>query len=168
MKLIIVGPARHGKDTLADMLDELNGWSYRSSSEFVAERFGMKYLEEKHDLKYANLAECMADRVNHRLAWYESVRAYVGDDKSKLTREILASYDIYVGMRGADELVASRDLINASIWVEAPVRIGHNPDEVIGPNLITKDQCDIVIYNDGCLSDLYEAARELTTILKEF
>ena len=156
VRIIIVGPGRHAKDTLAELLRDRYGWSFASSSHWVAENFGREYLEEEHGLRYDTMEECLADRVNHRNAWYQACRDYVKDDLSRLANDILAEYNIYVGMRGRDELMSVENTLDAVIWVEAPERVGVDPDvaQIDTDNLITKKDADLVINNDGSILDL--------------
>ena len=169
MRILILGPARHGKDTFAECLSDLTGWTFGSSSEVVARLFGRDFLERKYGLKYHDLADCMADRYNHREKWYEACREFIGDDLTKLARTVFEEYDIYVGMRGRDELLSVIDYLDVSIWVEAPSRVGGNPDEeAIPENLIKKGDCHLVVNNDGTYHDLCVAARLVVAQMEEW
>ena len=74
----------------------------------------------------------------------------------RLTNDILAEYNIYVGMRGRDELKAVEDTVDLVIWIEAPNRIGGNPDarQIKTDNLIRREDADLIIDNDGSIIDL--------------
>ncbi len=47
-KLLIIGNARHGKDTVCDILREEFNYSFRSSSDFCAEKFIYNELKLKY------------------------------------------------------------------------------------------------------------------------
>lgn len=121
MKLLILGHARHGKDTAAEHLRARHGISYHSSSEFLAANVIRPALAGR-GMFYDSLAECYADRVNHRALWRELIEDYNRDDPARLAKAILAEADCYVGMRMAREFWASRALFNAVLWIDASAR----------------------------------------------
>ena len=96
-KLLIIGHQRHGKDTLAEILNEEFGLRFKSSSLSAAEIF--IYDELKYKYEYKTPEECFEDRVNHRAEWYNMICDYNKDDKARLAKGILESADCYVGMR---------------------------------------------------------------------
>lgn len=150
MKLFVIGHGRHGKDTVAEFVREKYGLTFESSSMFCAEHVVTPWLE-KMGITYDSLDECYEDRVNHRMDWYEAIRAYNKDDESKLSTAIFASYDMYVGIRSRIEFLAARHLSDLSIWVEASERW---PD--IDPTCkILREDCDIIIDNNGTIEELY-------------
>lgn len=101
-KLLIIGHGRHGKDTVAKMIGDLTGMSFKSSSEMAAQIFIYDELKGKYG--YKSFVECFEDRHNHRQEWYELIRDYNNPDKAKLAKEILKYNDMYVGMRDQDEI----------------------------------------------------------------
>jgi hypothetical protein len=150
VKLFVIGHGRHGKDTVAEFVREKYGLTFESSSMFCAEHVVTPWLE-KMGITYDSLDECYEDRVNHRMDWYEAIRAYNKDDESKLSTAIFASYDMYVGIRSRIEFLAARHLSDLSIWVEASERW---PD--IDPTCkILREDCDIIIDNNGTIEELY-------------
>lgn len=165
MKILILGHARHGKDTVAEILRDQHGFNFVSSSWFAAERvmlpyfesFRFKTLEEcligKRVFRaYDNVDECFEDRVNFRDIWHQQIAEYNSPDKSRLPREILEEADIYVGMRCNQEYAASKQLFDAVIWVEAFSR--GSPAEPNSSFNIDKTDDMIVIDNGGSLRDL--------------
>jgi len=122
MKILILGNARHGKDTLAELMADRFGMTYKSSSEMAMEIFLFDMLKEKHG--YETMQECFEDRVNHRQIWYLSICDYNKDDRARLAKDILEGHDCYVGMRDLDEFKASKELFDVIIWVDASKRLG--------------------------------------------
>jgi hypothetical protein len=102
IKVLIIGHGDHGKDTAAEMLEALYGLTFKSSSEAAAEIFIYEALKEKYG--YADFNECYLDRRNRRDEWHDLICEYNKDDKARLAKEILASSDMYVGMRSDEEV----------------------------------------------------------------
>lgn len=101
-KLLIIGHMRHGKDTVAAMIEENTGMSFKSSSEMAAEIFIYDELKEKYG--YTSFIECFEDRMNHRAEWHNLIKNYNNPDKARLAKEILKLNDMYVGMRSQAEI----------------------------------------------------------------
>jgi len=100
-KLLIIGHNRHGKDTVAEFIEEFTGMSFKSSSEMAAEIF--IYDELKEEYGYSSFMECFVDRMNHRSKWYDMIKDYNFFDKARLAKDILKHNNIYVGMRSKEE-----------------------------------------------------------------
>jgi hypothetical protein len=152
LKLMILGHARHGKDTVAEILRDSLKLKFASSSFAAAERVMVPFLAAK-GITYASLDECYADRVNHRQDWYEQIKAFNTPDAARLAREIYADNDIYVGMRSEVELNAVRDerLFDYSIWVDRSKHVSPEPSTSCS---ITKEMANYVIDNNGTLEQL--------------
>jgi hypothetical protein len=152
LKLMILGYARHGKDTVAEILRDNLGLKFASSSFAAAEKVMRPFLAAK-GIMYNSLEECYADRVNHRQDWYEQIKAYNTPDGSRLAREIYKDNDIYVGMRNEVELEAVRKegLYDYSIWVD---RSKHVAPESSASCSITPAMANYVIDNNGTLEQL--------------
>lgn len=142
MKILILGSARHGKDTLAELLNQFYGMSFKSSSEMANELFIYDKLKDKFG--YSSPEECFLDRINHRQEWYLLICEYNKNDRSRLTKDIIKDYDCYVGMRDLDEFQASKDLFDLIVWVDASQRIPTNEHT----NKIPKSKADIIITNN--------------------
>lgn len=106
MKILIIGDARHGKDTVAEMIHDEFGLSFNSSSMKAAELIMFNLMNEYHDKDYKTVKECFEDRVNHRKLWYDEICKFNALDKSRLAKEIMKDSDIYVGMRSELEIQA--------------------------------------------------------------
>lgn len=150
IRLLIIGPARHGKDTLAEILNEVYGLKFISSSQACADIFIYDELKDKYGYKTSE--ECFNDRVNHRAEWYQMICAYNKDDKAKLAKEILKYNNTYVGMRNHDEILECRrqGLFDLIIWVDASERL---PNEDISSFNITKNDADIIVENNSTLEE---------------
>ena len=160
MKLFVIGQGRHGKDTAAEIIQEQYGLSFESSSMFCAEHVVTPWLE-KLGITYDSLAECYADRLNHRMDWYNAIRAYNEGDESRLSAAIFDKYDMYVGIRSRIEFLASRSRSDLSIWVDARERVPQlDPSCKILPT-----DCDIIIDNNGTEEELrYKLTRLFAVI----
>jgi hypothetical protein len=148
-KLLIIGYARHGKDTVAEILRDKYGFKFTSSSEFVAREI---IWDQWGWLRYPDFDAMFADRVNHREAWMRMISLFNSPDKTKTARTMLErGFDMYVGMRRFDELSASRHLFDYVVWVD---RVGFPPET--GSMDITRENAkpDFVIDNNGSLEDL--------------
>lgn len=150
-KILILGWARHGKDTVADFMQQRHGLDLRSSSWFLADRCVRPYLAER-GVNYDSLFDCYEDRVNHRAAWHDAIVAY-NEDPTRLTREILAVSDGYIGMRADREFQASKHLFDQIFWVDASDR--GLPPEPKSSMDIEFDPAEMVfINNSGPLEEL--------------
>lgn len=150
MKICIIGHARHGKDTCAEIFRDVFDLKFEASSKFCCDKFIFDVLKNKYN--YSTSEECWLDRVNHRAEWYDLICDYVKDDKSKLTREILEINDIYVGIRAPEEFEASKKLFDLIIWIDASKR---KPFEDKFSMKLTKEMADIIIENNTTISDFY-------------
>lgn len=146
MKFLIIGHARHGKDTAAEHLRDAHGISFRSSSLFLAETVVRPELE-RQGIAYPSLETCYADRVNHRALWRQIIEDYNADDAARLAKAILAVSDCYVGMRTARELWASQTLFDVIFWIDASGR--GLPPEGEDSMTITFDPAWMVRINNG-------------------
>jgi thymidylate synthase (FAD) len=136
-KLLIIGHARHGKDTLAEMIRDKMGLAFTSSSHFVGEECIWPIWGKE---RYSTFDEMFDDRVNYRKTWGDLISAYNTPDKTRTAKTMLdRGYDIYVGMRRMDEFMACQEakLFDHVIWVDALKRLppeGKNSNDMI-PNL---------------------------------
>lgn len=125
MKILILGHARHGKDTVAEILSSLLGLPFESSSMFMLKKIKPD-LEQTLGIQYSSLEEAYEDRVNHRQLWKELISDYCSTDKGRLARELLEGNDIYAGMRCNQEYQASKHMFDLILWVDASPRLKAN------------------------------------------
>lgn len=159
-KLLILGYARHGKDTVAEMLRDDYGFNFMSSSEFVAREI---MWDNWGVAVYPTFEEMFADRVNHRTLWMQMISAYNTPDKTRTASTMVNrdGYDMYVGMRRLDELKACREarIFDAVIWVDRSQFL----EPEIGSMDITmgNSNYDYLIDNNGSLEELKTKVEKL-------
>ena len=146
-RLLVIGHARHGKDTVCEALVDRLGYTYTSSSWFAAEKFIFENMEG-----YSSIQECWDDRVNHRALWHDMIRHYNFPVLSRFASELYSEYDIYCGLRNREEYYAILKDCRPDhvIWVDACNRL---PRE--GKDSFQLDYMDASYYfdNNGTLDD---------------
>lgn len=162
-KLLILGYARHGKDTVGEMLRDDYGFKFTSSSLFVAQEV---MWDNWGCAVYDSFDEMFEDRINHRVLWMQMISAYNNPDKTKTAATMVErGFDLYVGMRRLDELEACKaaGIFDHIIWVDASER--HPPET--GSMDITKENSfpDLVVENNGTLEDLKASIETLVAYL---
>ncbi len=120
-KILVVGHARHGKDTVAEIIADYLGESYKASSEICASFVREAMLP---NIAYSSDKECFEDRVNHRAKWHNIIKEYCAEDKARLGTLIYKENLIYCGVRDTEELDAILEKFNPLvIWVDADSRV---------------------------------------------
>lgn len=171
-KVLVLGHARHGKDTVCEMLSRVYDLTFTSSSLFCAERVIMPAVDKvwldwefkEGDVPppgpYASAEACFADRVNHRAFWYDTIRDFNRPDPTALAAAIYEENDVYCGLRHAAEYhaVFNAGLPDLVVWVDR--------SEHVAPE--GRDSCSVepwmahhVIDNNGSLEDLERNVRSL-------
>jgi len=161
-KFLVVGSARHGKDTFAELLNEYYGLRFESSSQASSDIFIYDTLKDKYN--YSTPEECFEDRVNHRQDWYELILDYNKDDRARLAKGILERTDCYVGMREHEEITEcmSQGLFDLIIWVDASGRL---PLESADSFNIDMGCADIIIENNGTLEEFKDKVRRIGSLI---
>lgn len=156
-KLVILGHARHGKDTVAKFFANYC-YTHISSSLFAGERIVWaehKRICEEQGHDYTPFEEFYELRKlpQNRKFWYDTIAAYNNGCWSRLGGEIFTEYDIYSGLRNKRELFAlkARKLYALSFWVDASDRI---PSEDKSSCTVEPWMADVMIDNNGTLDDL--------------
>lgn len=162
LKILIIGHARHGKDSFAEILEENYDFTFKSSSVAASEIFIYDALKEKYG--YKSPIECFEDRVNHRGEWHDLICEYNTPNKSRLAKEILEYNDCYVGMRSGEEIeeCVRRRLFDLIIWVDASERLPLEPSDSFN---IDKSYADIIVDNNGTLEQFKRRVLNIGKIL---
>lgn len=162
MKTLILGHARHGKDTVAEMIHKISGLCFKSSSFACSEIFIYEELKDKFG--YKSKEECFEDRHNHRELWHNMIANYNTPDKARLAKEILKDSDIYVGMRSNEEFQKCKEDRVFDIVIGV-----FNPDKPLEGkesfNIDFWNACDFIIINNGTLEELEGKVMKLCKIL---
>lgn len=153
LRILILGHARHGKDTAAEYISEKYGLDFEGSS--------MLFAELSYDIMgYDSAKECFEDRINHRPLWSKLIAQYCHKDKARLGKEVYASNDIHCGIRQQDELEAVIDEFNPLVlWVDASKRLPLEPATSFN---ISKPYGAITLDNNG---DDLELFGQIDTLL---
>lgn len=165
MKLLVIGHARHGKDTVCEMLRDKYGMSFTSSSAICNEHIIFPVLAPKYG--YKTLEDCYNDRVNHRAEWFDLITEYNTPDKAKLGELIFASNDIYCGLRNKEEwaAIASEGLCDLTLWVDATDRLDVEDEASCTVHPV---MANIYIDNNGTLEELESKVEDLWSALKTY
>ena len=157
LSIFICGQARHGKDTVAELLAP--EYKFASSSLFCAEKIVYPALKDKYG--YNSIEECFNDRVNHRVDWFNLIADYNKYNLARLAEEIFKENDIYVGIRNINELITYKQShpYTVIIYVNANVRLG--PTETKESNTVTMGHADYIVYNDRTQDDLVREVDKL-------
>ena len=164
MKLLILGHARHGKDTFAELLAEQFDFKFKSSSVAASEIFLYDALKDKYG--YKTPQECFEDRVNHRQEWHELICDYNKDDKARLAKEILKEADCYVGMRSGVEIdeCVRQGLFDLIIWVDASGRLPLEGSESFN---ISQSYADFIVPNNGTFEEFKGRVARIGGVLEK-
>lgn len=145
-KILVLGYARHGKDTAADLMTQNYDLRFVSSSLFCAEHIIMPHL----GALYKSVRECFEDRSNNRAEWYNLIRDYNRPDATALGRAIFEDHDIYCGLRSKAEFNALKNTgaFDVSIWVDGSDR---HPPEAKSSCTVEPWMADYVVDNNGSM-----------------
>ena len=158
MKVLILGNARHGKDTLAELFNQYFGLTFMSSSQASDDFFLYNQLKDKYG--YTSSEECFEDRVNHREEWYQAICNYNKDNRARLAQDILSRSDCYVGMRDKEEFneCVKQKLFDLIIWVDASKRLPLEPGTSFNINM---SDADIIVENNGTFEEFVEKSKRI-------
>lgn len=149
-RFIIMGHARHGKDTACLYLQ--NQWqrAWIGSSYWAAEHIIMP----KFPGRWQSINECYESRFSERAMWFDLIAEFNTPDGARLARAIFNDgYDIYCGMRNRAELKVCRaaGIVDHVIWIDASDRLPPEDDSSI---TVTELMADHIISNNGTEDEL--------------
>lgn len=158
-RILILGNARHGKDTLADFICEEFGLKQLSSSIAALDIFLFDVLKNNYGFQYRTKEEAYADRINNRDIWYREICDFNKIDKTRLVKHILSISDIYVGLRDVSEIeqAIEENLFDKIIGVydyRKPI------ESIDSNNVDIFKYCDVVFMNNGTIEDLKDKVLE--------
>jgi hypothetical protein len=161
MKLMVIGYAQHGKDSVCNLLGDMFGLRHISSSLFCLRKCVRKDLE-KAGIFYASDEDCYADRANHRPAWHDSIANYNRDDPARLGRELYEQYDIYCGLRSELEFRKLKEerVFDVAFWVDRSKFVEPEP---YSSCKLFPSFADYIIDNNGSFTHLREEVRRAYT-----
>lgn len=174
MKILLLGHGRHGKDTVAEIMRDYHGISFRSSSNWAAENVIYPHLMDTlssmytagrdwqwfYDNRHEDLPGC------GRKLWYDVIKAYNSDPYNEpLAEQLLAEVDVYVGMRSRYEFEQSKHLFDHVIWVD---RSEHEPPESFDSMELTEEDTDLWIDNNGSMRDLWIETDAMVAYLRRY
>ncbi len=163
-KVIVMGYAQHGKDTVGEMLRHRYLFSFTSSSMFCSETIVYPMLKGSYG--YPDAEACYEDRANHRDEWFDLIRRFNTPDLMALGRSIFAKHDVYCGIRNAAEFHALRNagVFDFAIWVDGSERHRREPKSSCS---VESWMADYVLDNNGDLDDLERGLTSLMTTILE-
>ncbi|WIC41521.1 hypothetical protein MA9V1_257 [Chryseobacterium phage MA9V-1] len=163
MKLLIIGHAQHGKDTVADIMAAKLGLSATSSSITAINHWIFKNHGER--LGFSSPEDMYERRGEMRKFLFDEIVAFCSPNLAALAEVLFEKHDIYVGCRNADEVkeIQNKGLVDLIIYVDASER---KPMESKESCNITKDLADIIIDNNGSLAELRFRLASLCYLLR--
>jgi len=169
-KVIVLGHAQHGKDTVCEYLRDKYDISFQSSSLAAATHVVYPALKDKYG--YKDLNECYADRVNHREEWFNLIAEYTKENKTKLADEIFKHSDVYCGIRRHEELAAITEKYKCLLlYIDASKRKPSEAEDSFTVDLLAlynkgNSAVTLFIYNNDTKEKLYEQVDKIVPNIK--
>lgn len=161
-RILIIGHARHGKDTVCEMLRDDYGYSFMSSSWFCAEHVVMPYVAARNH-PYPSVVACYEDRANHRGDWHDAIWEYNKPDPARLGKEIWSKYNIYAGLRHSTEWAALKNegAYDIAIWVDRSLVLPPEPESSMK---LSPWMADYILDNNWDLDHLRRGLAKLVKV----
>lgn len=158
-KLVVTGLAKHGKDTVCEILRDHLDYSFKSSSMVAVEVGCFSQLAVKYG--YKSDEEFFKDKDLYRPEMFQAIVDFNTPDLTALGTIILKKHDIYCGLRNREELLALKKKFPELlvVWICAKKRLGitEGADSIT----ITPDDADCIIENNGFVESLYPKLAKL-------
>lgn len=157
MKIVVCGKGGHGKDKFCEYL----GLPFMSSSNFALRNGLIPFASE-----YPSMSACYDDRRNRRTQWADAIDGILSENPYTIIDGIFRGHDVYNGMRKNLEFKegSNSNAFDLSIWIDATDRLGDSGEDPTCE--ISADMCDITVFNNGSLDDLFNKAINLRTVLE--
>lgn len=152
-KLLVLGHAGVGKDTVCELLCETKQLVYKHTS-MIAAKIVMQEFE-KLDIKYDSAKDCYEDRNKHRNFWFSTLREYNYKYANAFFTLATQESDIYCGMRDTAEFRAVLPEVRDVIYVK---RDGILVDKTMRIACMREFT---VLTNNGSLAELKEKVADL-------
>lgn len=152
--IAFLGHGRAGKDTAAEYFCATADLWYAGSSSRVV----LPYIADSIGL---DEERAWTERHQNRMFWLNWCHAFRGLDYSLLVRMALGIGDVAVGIRGVLELdaVVNNKIVDLTVWVE-------NDRVPVDPTVeYSKDDCDVVLCNNGSRLEFYAKLRKFYATL---
>lgn len=126
-KILVLGHARHGKDTVAERLAERLNISYTPASLIAAE-----LIYDKFPVTFNSPEDAYNKRAQYRTVWFDTIAERCERNKTFLADLVFETNLIYAGTRAKDELDAIITKYKPIIiWVDASERCSpEHPDSM--------------------------------------
>lgn len=156
VKIAVCGNGGCGKSHACKLISQFTTLKYHHSTSFELKQLIYRYCKNK----YKTIDDCWHDRKNNRELWAKIIADYNKVDEVRLYREMIISHDILDGIRRPNELIAclKQGIVDISLWIERELTVDSS-------NLITKDDCDIIIINNGSLEAFEEKLSRFCDLL---
>lgn len=178
-KVVVIGHARHGKDSVCEILRDEHGLKFESASMLVAEHIIKpllapsqlsrhvflssvplklktpitKSLSNLWNLQYSEAKDIFNTRGEYRQLWHEAIAHYNSNRPTRLAELVFENSDIYAGVRAKRELngIKNAGLADIIIWVDASNRL---PPEDSTSISVEPWMADFVVDNNGSEAEL--------------
>lgn len=113
--ILIVGHGEHGKDTLADAIEQKYGYKFRGSSQVAAAEIIYPMMSNFYD----SPEDAFNNRRENRELWAACIRDYNRHDPAKLSKLVCEGGHGYTGLRDIREVkeCVKQGVFTHIIWV---------------------------------------------------
>ena len=160
-KILILGHARHGKDTVARMLADELCWDYLPTSVYILD--SLVYGKVQKAKGYDSVAEAYKNRDEDRVLWKLIIDTYTKGEPTKLIKDVLKRSDVYIGLRNSIQLkeAIKENLFDIIIGVFSPKLPLEETNEID-----VFDHSDFIIYNNGTYEELSQKVIRAAKFIK--